>query len=501
MDEGTTRLLQAVVDALSAHIAVLDSRGVIRAVNRAWRTFADANGLAWPDYGLGRDYLATLGAAAARGDPDAGVIARGIALVQAGAQDEFCYEYPCGTPAGPLWFIMWATPVVAEIGTGVVVAHEDITVRKLAEMAAEEARQVAERRSAIAAALKGILAVLNSGLALDRILLHILTEARALLAATTVALVPSPDSELSALCDPSCLAGDPEALALSQTEYGNPGPAGDESSFPSSSQRLVSPVQVAGAWCADLIVYYAAGRVLNDDEVDLVTDLALQTSLAIENEALRRRVQASAIESERARLLRELHDSVSQTLFSANLIADTLPRIWRQHPEEAIDGLEQIRELTRAALVDFRTLLQDLDRPVLVAEPLNVSIERLADQLSRQAGVPVRRFLGSLTLLPAPVQVNLYRIAEEALNNALRHADAHNISIDLSQHGGAVWLRIEDDGRGFDPTLVSSGHHGLGIMRHRAEEIAADLDVHSAPGAGTKVRVQWEEGKAGGHGR
>ncbi|MFO7695664.1 MAG: histidine kinase [Anaerolineae bacterium] len=524
--EDVSQFLQAVLDALSAHIAILDDQGIIRAVNAPWRRFADENGLTWADYGIGRDYLGAFDAASGEGADDAREVARGIRAVMSGGMSEFRYEYPCDSPDQQRWFMMWATPVALSERPGVVVSHEDITARKLSEMATEAARAEAERaraaevqqrllserRRAIAAALKDVLAALNSDRSLDSVLDAILKEAQALLLASSVTLVPAPtalvieSSESSPVDSERLQPYYPVAIRdlLAQgrsTGYvfvegtGNAGNAQCES----AGARLMAPIRVDGQDYAVLVVCYDGPRTFVQDEVDLVADLALQTALAVENDRLRQRIWTSAVEAERTRLLRELHDSVSQSLFSANLIADTLPRIWEEHPAEALQGLEEVRQLTRSALLEMRGLLLDLGPAVLAEQPLDVLLQRLIDVLSGRTQVPIQRSLGSGPPLPSRAKVTLYRIAEEALNNAVKHSSAAAISVGLLWTGTGLCLSIRDDGRGFDPESVAPGHLGLGIMRQRAKEIGAAIDILSDGATGTQVTVTWNDMGEGGH--
>lgn len=146
-DQGAA-FLQAVLDALSAQIAILDEQGIIGAVNAPWRRFADENGLAWTDYGIGRSYLAAFEGAVGDEAEDARAAAGGIRAVMSGSLPVFRYEYPCDSPDEKRWFMMWATPVSFHANRGVVIAHENITVRKLAEIEATSARLEAEEARA-----------------------------------------------------------------------------------------------------------------------------------------------------------------------------------------------------------------------------------------------------------------------------------------------------------------------------------------------------------------
>lgn len=196
--------------------------------------------------------------------------------------------------------------------------------------------------------------------------------------------------------------------------------------------------------------------------------------------------------AERSRLARELHDAVSQTLFSASLIADVLPRLWERSPDLAHERLHELRELTRGALGEMRTLLVELRPAALVKADLTELISQLADAIVGRARLPVDVTFEGDIAPPVDVKIALYRITQEALNNIVKHARASEAALTLkATEGGGILLRIEDDGRGFDPDGVSAGSFGLGIMEERTTAIGADLQIESQPGQGTIVTVDW----------
>jgi signal transduction histidine kinase len=211
--------------------------------------------------------------------------------------------------------------------------------------------------------------------------------------------------------------------------------------------------------------------------------------------ALERRHVAAAADSavavERMRLARDLHDSVTQTLFSASLIAEVLPRLWERKPDEARRRLEELRQLTRGALAEMRTLLLELRPSALTEVPLAELLRHLTEAATGRLRVPVTLEVLGECDLPPDVRVALYRIAQEALNNIVKHAAAGRASVSLRCGHGGVELVIGDDGRGFDARAISADHLGLNIMRERAEAIRAGLTIDSKAGAGTRVLVVW----------
>jgi len=350
-----------------------------------------------------------------------------------------------------------------------------------------------------------VLALLNSDVALQDVLETIVGQARRLLGACSVELIPADGTDLAGVLaygerhswgDRSAGVADADALLALDKSTGlvvvegycdgaNPGTALE-------GARLLAPIRVSGRAYAALVVHFDRPRDFVQDEVDLVADLALQTALAVENAELRRRVHLSAIEGERTRLLRELHDSVSQALFSANLIADALPRIWDDHPQEARTGLEEIRRLSRSALLEMRGLLLDLGPVALSEQPLDVLLTSLADSLASRSQIAIGRTLEAPHPMPQQVKLNLYRIAEEALSNAVKHSRATHIAIALTSTETGIELCISDKGRGFEPDTVSPGYLGLVIMRGRARDIGARLFIDSDRTSGTSVKASWD---------
>ncbi|HFQ94375.1 MAG TPA: sensor histidine kinase, partial [Anaerolineae bacterium] len=196
--------------------------------------------------------------------------------------------------------------------------------------------------------------------------------------------------------------------------------------------------------------------------------------------------------AERSRLARDLHDAVSQTLFSASLIAEALPRLWEKNPAEGRRRLEELRELTRGALAEMRALLLEL-RPLTLTE---FSLEELLRQLA-EAAVGRSRLqvdvvaVGEARPLPPNVQVAFYRIAQESLHNVGKHAGANQVTLRLDFQPEAVNLTVEDDGRGFDAQDTPPDSFGLNIMRERAAKISADFHIESEIGQGTRVMITW----------
>jgi PAS domain S-box-containing protein len=210
------------------------------------------------------------------------------------------------------------------------------------------------------------------------------------------------------------------------------------------------------------------------------------------NELLQQKAAQEAVATERTRLARDLHDAVTQTLFSTTLIADVLPDIWQMNIEEGRRRLEELRQLTRGALAEMRMLLVELRPNALVEVPLSILLRQLSEALTGRARIDIQFTFEGERKLPPDVQVALYRIAQEALNNMVKHSKASQAMVVL-RLGEQVRLSITDNGAGFDTTSVTADHLGLKIMCERSEAIRAKFSLYSEPGEGTQVTVTWQD--------
>jgi signal transduction histidine kinase len=256
------------------------------------------------------------------------------------------------------------------------------------------------------------------------------------------------------------------------------------------------PIVVRGEVFGVFSVNYRQPQKFSDEDLRPLEALAQRAAVAVQNAELYERAQQVAVLEERQRLARELHDAVTQTLFSASLIAEVLPKLWDRDPSQVRHRLDELRRLSRGALAEMRTLLFEL-RPAALAEASLVDlIRQLVEATSSRGAVLVELTLsGDPRPLPAEVNVGLYRLTQEALNNVCKHAEARQAWVKLAYGRGRVELVVRDDGRGFDPdpALIPAGHFGLGIMRERAELLGAKLRVDSRVGAGTTVRIAWRQ--------
>lgn len=194
---------------------------------------------------------------------------------------------------------------------------------------------------------------------------------------------------------------------------------------------------------------------------------------------------------ERARLSADLHDSVSQTLFSAALLADAAPEQWRRDPQLGAQAIARLGQLNRNALSEMRMLLAELRSGTVDQPPPGELIGKLARKFEAAQGVAVQLETNDGGVLPLDVSTTFHRIAQESLNNIARHADAREVRVTFEGLQGQALLVIGDDGQGFDPTSVEGDHLGLQIMQERAQRIGATLEIDSEPGGGTTVTLIW----------
>jgi ligand-binding sensor domain-containing protein/signal transduction histidine kinase len=219
------------------------------------------------------------------------------------------------------------------------------------------------------------------------------------------------------------------------------------------------------------------------------------------NLALQRRVdelslevKAAAVAAERSRMARDLHDSVTQSLYSLVLLAEAGLRTLQAGQEHQTDlsstrsTLARLGQIAQQALQEMRLMVYQLRQPALAQTGLAGALEHRLEAVERRASLGARLLVNGDVSLPQEVEQELYFLAQEALNNALKHAAASSILVSLSQTSAGLTLEIRDDGRGFDPARLPQGGFGLESMRQRAEKLGGSLEISSAPGSGTTIK-------------
>jgi two-component system nitrate/nitrite sensor histidine kinase NarX len=396
-----------------------------------------------------------------------------------------------------------------------------------------------EREHLVAMSLRETLKVLNSNQSLEDILKFIVQQAHELLSAQAVAIYRPTGQE--GLLQIQAQEGLNEEyvreahipLGLLATGYAtltrhpvsivDVKKALEQSDLPQDEERKKILVRLS-QHCQSLLVvpmifpkgeiygtldlYFDEPREFSEEDISIVQAFSDQAVLAIENARLRKRAEQNAINAERERLARDLHDTVTQTLFSASLIADVLPVLWEQDQSTGRMALEELRQLSRGALAEMRSLLFELRPAALLSADVNNLVQQQVDAFTSRTRIPVEYHTSKFECpMPPDAKIALYRITQELLNNIEKHAQATQVSLifELVKPPNpvrrsmmhcrvcqkCVRIVVEDNGCGFEPGHITSDHMGLRIIRERVEGINAEMEIKSAPGQGTRVEIVW----------
>lgn len=256
---------------------------------------------------------------------------------------------------------------------------------------------------------------------------------------------------------------------------------------------IAIPIRAEGHIIGALTFFSCQSRPVDHELLQVLDTAGSQIGLFIERkraeQAQWEQARLLAAFEERQRLARDLHDSVTQTLFSASVVAEMLPIMWTRDPDQIKPGLDELHQLTRDALSEMRSLLDDLRPNDMAGRDLPKLLKQLGDTLTRRTNAEFTLDAQLSVPLPADIQITLYRIAQEALNNIAKHAAATQVSLLLHADESQVSLQIEDNGRGFDMMNIPDGHYGVDIMHERAATIGARFHVSSTPGMGTRLNL------------
>jgi PAS domain S-box-containing protein len=257
--------------------------------------------------------------------------------------------------------------------------------------------------------------------------------------------------------------------------------------------RQAGPGRLEGAY-GGLALYYPVQRNFSDEEIGLAVAFAAQAALAIENARLRQQAGQMAVMEERGRLARELHDSVTQSLYSLTLLAAgwrRMAKAGRLAPEQVEELLTELGEIGQQALREMRLLVYELRPVTLEQEGLAGALRQRLNAVEKRAGVETKLLIPIDLLLPPTLESELYRLAQEALNNVLKHAAPTAVTVQLQVSSDRLVLEIIDNGRGFDlATLAERQGIGIHSMKERAAKLSGSVHIASLPGQGTTVRVE-----------
>jgi len=195
--------------------------------------------------------------------------------------------------------------------------------------------------------------------------------------------------------------------------------------------------------------------------------------------------------TDRTYIARELHDTVTQTLFSANLIAEVIPKLWKKDPKGVVKRLNEIRMLNNAALTEMRSLLFGLRPDTFKGEELGDLIKELVKSIGIKSKIPISVRITKKYGYSSKIELSFYHIARESLNNIVKHSCAKKARLVLKSLPNKISMEIDDDGVGFDTKDIYYEDLGLIIMKERATIIGASFDLKSVPGKGTKIMVTY----------
>ncbi len=239
-----------------------------------------------------------------------------------------------------------------------------------------------------------------------------------------------------------------------------------------------------------LCSYFRTGTVISENEIDILTAIANHAAVAIENYRLYDEAQGKAALEERQRLARELHDSVSQALYGIGLGARTARTQLDRDPQKALEPIEYVLSLVEIGLAEMRALIFELQPESLESEGLVAALEKQVESLHARHAIDVDFVECPEPDLPLAVKEAVYRIAQEAIHNTVKHAQASTLKILLACSADELVLELHDNGRGFDATASFPGHLGLHSMRERAMQLDGSVSIESEPGAGVFVRAE-----------
>lgn len=404
-------------------------------------------------------------------------------------------------------------------GPGVVAALRDATERQRSEAALRRVQLDLEQRVAERSALLEIAKAFAATLSLPQLLDSILDQLAKLIGYSGAALCGHRDGRLVVLsargnAPLQAMRGRPvpetalplfqlvarqrRALRLADLWQGE-GPA---AGLTAGDSGLAAALRDAHAWLLVplLVQDRALGLLCLDHErpgyfteqhAALASAVASHAAIAIENARLYEEAGERAVLEERQRLARELHDSVSQALYGIGLGARTARRLLDRDPQAAAQPLDYVLSLAGAGLAEMKALLLELRPETLEAKGLAGAIREQAAALETRHGLKVELDLeAAVEGLAISLKHTLYRVAQEALHNVLKHAQAETVWVVLTQAGGRVRLRVADDGAGFDPGQDFPGHLGLRSMRERVAQLGGRLEIRSSPQQGTEVLAE-----------
>lgn len=407
--------------------------------------------------------------------------------------------------------------IAREVATQLAVALQQARLREQVERHAAELEQRVADRTRELQTLYDVTAVASESLDLEAVLeqsleqslasvrcqagaIYLLDESNGATPEETLQLAvwQGEPPHITALVDPSL--EDRAGLVNWVVEHGEPLVVPDMSLDPRIPHQVRANVpfpyvgvsiRAKGKVVGGLGMVGGEGQQFSAEDVALLVSIADHVAVAVENARLRQQAEYAAVVEERGRLARELHDSVTQLLYSLGLYAETGQRLAGSGEiQGAQDYLGRIGRAAQQALKEMRMLIYELRPPVLEEVGLVGALQQRLDAVERRAGVESALLTEGVLELPATVESDFYYVAQEALNNALKHAAATSVEVYIRADDDCVELEVVDDGVGFDPDATGdTGGIGQSSMRERAKKLGGKLDIISAPGEGTRVKL------------
>ena len=445
--------LRSALDALSAHIGIVDAKGVIVSVNEAWKLFAQTNGLALVDFGVGANYLEFCERATGDCSAEAAAVAHGIRRVMARRTQEFQMEYPCHSPNEQRWFVVRVTRFEVAGSVRAVVAHENITARKQIEEALRQSQQ--ELADFFEHSPMGLLWVEPNG---------------------RISKLNRAQQELFGYRNKDVL-GRCVTEFFQETNHVTDRVANGEIVRDQRAKLRQKDgtfkhvlIDAAGRW--------ADGRLIHSHW--FVRDITRRVEL--EREIL------GISEREQLRMSHDLHDDLGQQLTGIQYLTDTLAGKLEEKSKTGAARAREIAVLVRNAMSQTRELAHGLFPVSMDAEGLADALKQLAARITRVFRRECRfHYPVPVLMLDHTTGIHLYRIAQEAVSNAIRHGKARRIEIALTRTENQLVLKISDEGAGLPRKPKKEKGMGLRIMQYRAGVIGGVLQVQRRTGGGTEV--------------
>lgn len=471
---------RATIDALSSHVAVLDAAGTILTVNKAWREFATNNGGSGEAVSEGANYLKVCDKAAECGDALAGTVGSLLRAVAANQRGGISTEYPCHGPKTLHWFSLNITRFGGHGPVRVVVAHEEITTRKLAEIALRESEA---RFKSISDNIPGMVFQLrrqNNTFALG----YVSEGSHEVLGLVAGHLLADPMAFLE-LMDQDNSPSFRESMDESQDKLSI---WNWEGKFVHSDEGLKwinlrsTPRRVE------------SGEIIWDGVIFNITKSKQHEESLFKSRQLLQELSARQVvikDEERKRIAREIHDELGQRLTVLRMDALMLPRTLGDKSTALRAAMEKMRDSIDDILRIVRNIASELRPPVLDIG-IVTAIEWLIEEFDRRSGVSCsfRNLAGSEVAIDDERATGIFRVLQESLTNVARHAHACRVDVTLLLNDGQLCIVIKDDGVGFDPEQVhSSKSYGVIGMRERVTMLNGELVIKSMPKKGTTIEV------------